>query len=683
MKAIGILGKKISMTQLPVASGEFRPVTAILVSNNIIVQVKTEAKEGYNSCQIAFEDCSKKNLNKPLLGHLNKKSIPPKRHLREIRNMAGFEVGSPVDLALFQAGEKVKVSGTSKGKGTQGVIKKYGYSRGNMTHGGGYPHRLIGSMGGGRGTNQGVPKGKKMPSRMGNEKTTQKSIIEKIDKEKQIIFIRGSVPVVGVAVGGYFLVRKKDNKQKQGTNLGEQQRQQVREAASQLVGNILDNQSNFNQLTTNPDGTRRNIDDVEEIFLSSGGGNQSSQITNSLSPAVLEQSWYELRPFIIACLQNLNQSLIEKEYLRAIQELKTIKELFEKYSQIRNNLVINKKRIGITNALSAISGLSRELLLFLKPSNNQSPTVYFPPDKIEQAQQDSVRVAHYLALYSALNKIPLPRNLASTATIKGEKVGGIGGLQHKLEASVNNGIDTFILSNENKKDKNKEQIHFISSVDQIKIALNEILNGNVEEKVHNCGKDKKPEEPQPRDPPQPDKPNSEITSEQLLSLVAEYCLREVPEDQRDFKNKLMSSCHNNSDYQGSVVRALKLREEYLGKLEKIQTNPQRNENQGKIGQLQKEIFYLTEQIRQLKSLNNKEDEINQLVKQIEEKNQEIKTLSENDIPHSPEENIEKRKKQLYQEYETKFKEIASIVANLTSEILTNLTNLSYNIKEIK
>ncbi|CAJ0841897.1 10670_t:CDS:2 [Entrophospora sp. SA101] len=628
------------MTQLPVASGEFRPVTAILVSNNIIVQVKTEAKEGYNSCQIAFEDCSKKNLNKPLLGHLNKKSIPPKRHLREIRNMAGFEVGSPVDLALFQAGEKVKVSGTSKGKGTQGVIKKYGYSRGNMTHGGGYPHRLIGSMGGGRGTNQGVPKGKKMPSRMGNEKTTQKSIIEKIDKEKQIIFIRGSVPVVGVAVGGYFLVRKKDNKQKQGTNLGEQQRQQVREAASQLVGNILDNQSNFNQLTTNPDGTRRNIDDVEEIFLSSGGGNQSSQITNSLSPAVLEQSWYELRPFIIACLQNLNQSLIEKEYLRAIQELKTIKELFEKYSQIRNNLVINKKRIGITNALSAI--------------------IYFPPDKIEQAQQDSVRVAHYLALYSALNKIPLPRNLASTATIKGEKVGGIGGLQHKLEASVNNGIDTFILSNENKKDKNKEQ-----------------------KKVHNCGKDKKPEEPQPRDPPQPDKPNSEITSEQLLSLVAEYCLREVPEDQRDFKNKLMSSCHNNSDYQGSVVRALKLREEYLGKLEKIQTNPQRNENQGKIGQLQKEIFYLTEQIRQLKSLNNKEDEINQLVKQIEEKNQEIKTLSENDIPHSPEENIEKRKKQLYQEYETKFKEIASIVANLTSEILTNLTNLSYNIKEIK
>ncbi|CAJ0748994.1 10395_t:CDS:2 [Entrophospora sp. SA101] len=682
------------MTQLPVASGEFRPVTAILVSNNIIVQVKTEAKEGYNSCQIAFEDCSKKNLNKPLLGHLNKKSIPPKRHLREIRNMAGFEVGSPVDLALFQAGEKVKVSGTSKGKGTQGVIKKYGYSRGNMTHGGGYPHRLIGSMGGGRGTNQGVPKGKKMPSRMGNEKTTQKSIIEKIDKEKQIIFIRGSVPVVGVAVGGYFLVRKKDNKQKQGTNLGEQQRQQVREAASQLVGNILDNQSNFNQLTTNPDGTRRNIDDVEEIFLSSGGGNQSSQITNSLSPAVLEQSWYELRPFIIACLQNLNQSLIEKEYLRAIQELKTIKELFEKYSQIRNNLVINKKRIGITNALSAISGLSRELLLFLKPSNNQSPTVYFPPDKIEQAQQDSVRkiVKDLLQNSSAgLEKVQnydiyilrVNKNLASTATIKGEKVGGIGGLQHKLEASVNNGIDTFILSNENKKDKNKEQIHFISSVDQIKIALNEILNGNVEEKVHNCGKDKKPEEPQPRDPPQPDKPNSEITSEQLLSLVAEYCLREVPEDQRDFKNKLMSSCHNNSDYQGSVVRALKLREEYLGKLEKIQTNPQRNENQGKIGQLQKEIFYLTEQIRQLKSLNNKEDEINQLVKQIEEKNQEIKTLSENDIPHSPEENIEKRKKQLYQEYETKFKEIASIVANLTSEILTNLTNLSYNIKEIK
>nr|CAG8662091.1 11495_t:CDS:1 [Entrophospora candida] len=161
----------MGMTQLPVISGELRPVTPIKVSNNIVSQVKTEEKEGYNSCQITFE-----------------------KHLREIRNMTGLEVGSLVDCSSFQEGDKIKITGTSKGKGTAGVIKKYGFSRGRMTHGGGYPHRLIGSMGGGRGTNQGIPKGKKMPGRMGNQKTTQLSIIEKIDKERQIIFVRGSVP---------------------------------------------------------------------------------------------------------------------------------------------------------------------------------------------------------------------------------------------------------------------------------------------------------------------------------------------------------------------------------------------------------------------------------------------------------------------------------------------------------
>ncbi|MEG7978489.1 MAG: 50S ribosomal protein L3 [Mollicutes bacterium UO1] len=195
MKTIGMLGNKWQMTQIfsPI-SGEIIPVTPILVSNNVVSQVKSESKEGYNACQISFNDCSEKSLNKPLVGHLKKNNVPPKKHLREIRGMSGFEVGSQIDLALFQEGEKIKITGTSKGKGTAGVIKKYRFTRGNMSHGGGYPHRLIGSMGGGRGTNQGIPKGKKMPSRMGNEKTTQSSVIEKIDKENQIIFVRGAVP---------------------------------------------------------------------------------------------------------------------------------------------------------------------------------------------------------------------------------------------------------------------------------------------------------------------------------------------------------------------------------------------------------------------------------------------------------------------------------------------------------
>ncbi|CAG8648166.1 5853_t:CDS:2 [Ambispora gerdemannii] len=108
--------------------------------------------------------------------------------------MTGFEVGSLIDCSLFQEGEKVKITGVSKGKGTAGVIKKYHFSRGRMTHGGGYPHRLIGSMGGGRGSNQGIPKGKKMPGRMGGKKTTQPAIVEKIDQASQIIFLRGAVP---------------------------------------------------------------------------------------------------------------------------------------------------------------------------------------------------------------------------------------------------------------------------------------------------------------------------------------------------------------------------------------------------------------------------------------------------------------------------------------------------------
>src|SRR4051812_29946581 len=168
-------------------------------------------------------------------------------------------------------------------------------------------------------------------------------------------------------------------------------------------------------------------------------------------------------------------------------------------------------------------------MIFLKPSKNQSSTIYFPPDKIEKAQENSVRkiveeliqnsstglekvknydvyilrvnsshegagpssgVAHYLALYSALNKMPLPRNLASTATIEGDKIGGIGGLQHKLASSVERGIDTFILAQKNESSSNQEQsfndtplnvaekikqVHFISQVSQIKTALLEIL----------------------------------------------------------------------------------------------------------------------------------------------------------------------------------------------------------------
>jgi len=193
MKKIGILGQKLGMTQLPSIMGVYVPVTSVLVANNWISQVKTEARDGYNSCQLAFQDCPNKSLNKPLLGHLKQKNITPKRHIREIRDMTGFEVGTSLDVSLFQEGEKIKVGGASKGKGFAGVIKRYNKRRGPMAHGSGY-HRGVGSLGSGRDNNRVLP-GKKMPGRMGNQKTTILNLqVEKIDKEKQIIFLRGSVP---------------------------------------------------------------------------------------------------------------------------------------------------------------------------------------------------------------------------------------------------------------------------------------------------------------------------------------------------------------------------------------------------------------------------------------------------------------------------------------------------------
>ncbi|MCE8163774.1 MAG: 50S ribosomal protein L3 [Candidatus Moeniiplasma glomeromycotorum] len=205
MSAVGILVEKMQMTQIPVR-GELVGVTPVGARGNVVSQVKTEAKEGYQSCQVAFEDCREKILNQCELGHLKKKNISPKKHLREIRDMKGFEVGSQVDLALFQEGEKVKITGTSKGKGFAGVIKRYHFGRGRMSHGGGPVHRHMGSATGGRGTNQGIPKGKKMPGRMGGQKTTQLSVIEKIDLENQIIFVRGAVPG---PVRGLIILRKK------------------------------------------------------------------------------------------------------------------------------------------------------------------------------------------------------------------------------------------------------------------------------------------------------------------------------------------------------------------------------------------------------------------------------------------------------------------------------------------
>lgn len=194
----------MEMTQIRVGE-ELIGSTPIGVGGNVVSQVKTKEKDGYIACQIAFKDCGEKSLSRPLLQHLKQQNIPPKKYLREIRDMIGFKVGAPVELNLFQEKETIKISGISKGKGTAGVIKRYHFGRGRMSHGGGPVQRHGGSMGGGRGTNQGIPKGKKMPGRMGNQKTTQESIIEKIDLANQVIFVRGAVPG---PVRGLIVLRK-------------------------------------------------------------------------------------------------------------------------------------------------------------------------------------------------------------------------------------------------------------------------------------------------------------------------------------------------------------------------------------------------------------------------------------------------------------------------------------------
>ncbi|KLL05059.1 MAG: 50S ribosomal protein L3 [Mycoplasmataceae bacterium RV_VA103A] len=195
------------MTQIFSEEGLLIPVTPIWVGDNVISQVKTKEKEGYNACQIAFGDCAEKNLNKPKLGHFKKKNVSPKKYLREIRNMSGFAVGFPIDLSHFEVGDEVDVTSNSHGKGTAGVHERFGNKLGPKSHGAGWPHRLIGSGAGGRGTNQGMPKNKKMPGRMGNERVTQKSRIEKKDPEKRIIFLRGAVPG---PVKGLVILKKID-----------------------------------------------------------------------------------------------------------------------------------------------------------------------------------------------------------------------------------------------------------------------------------------------------------------------------------------------------------------------------------------------------------------------------------------------------------------------------------------
>ncbi len=191
-----ILAKKIGMTQVfSPETGEMIAVTVLEAGPCVVTQVKTQEHDGYSAVQVGFGEIREKLVNKPEKGHFDKAGVEVKRFVRELRldNAEEYEVGQEIKADMFQAGDKVDVSGTSKGKGYQGAIHRYGLSRGPMEHGSKY-HRHAGSMG--PATSPGrVFKRKKLPGHMGNVATTVQNLeVVRADAEQNLILIKGSVP---------------------------------------------------------------------------------------------------------------------------------------------------------------------------------------------------------------------------------------------------------------------------------------------------------------------------------------------------------------------------------------------------------------------------------------------------------------------------------------------------------
>lgn len=190
----GILGRKIGMTQVFSKDGKLVPVTVIEVEPNVVTQVKTIENDGYNAIQLATVSVKEKHSNKASMGHTKKANTAPKRFLKEIRGVEtnSYTLGQELTASLFEAGEVVDVTGISKGKGYQGVIKKNNQSRGPMGHGSKY-HRGVGSLG--TMLPKRVLKGKALPSHMGDVQTTIQNLeIIKVDMDENCILVKGSVP---------------------------------------------------------------------------------------------------------------------------------------------------------------------------------------------------------------------------------------------------------------------------------------------------------------------------------------------------------------------------------------------------------------------------------------------------------------------------------------------------------
>ncbi len=195
MAVQAILGKKIGMTQIFDETGRAIPVSVVEAGPCVVTQVKTPEKDGYVAVQVGFGEVSPKRVNKPLKGHFKKGNVSPMRYLREVpvTDLSGLSVGSEIRVAdVFKAGDKVKITGTSKGRGFQGVVKRHHFHGGPQSHGS-MIHRKPQSSGATDAAR--TFKGVKKPGHMGAERVTQKGLtIVRVDAERNLLLVRGAVP---------------------------------------------------------------------------------------------------------------------------------------------------------------------------------------------------------------------------------------------------------------------------------------------------------------------------------------------------------------------------------------------------------------------------------------------------------------------------------------------------------
>ena len=193
MKAI--LGKKVGMTQIFTEAGEVVPVTVIEAGPEVVTQIKTVETDGYNAIQIGYEEQKPQRVNRPMTGHFEKSGVTPKKHLAEFRNDEGevYELGQVITVADFEEGKKLDITGVSKGKGTQGNIKRHGHHRGPMTHGSKHK-RLAGALAGATYPSRVFP-GNAGPGRMGRDTVTVQNVeLVKIETDRNLMLVKGAVP---------------------------------------------------------------------------------------------------------------------------------------------------------------------------------------------------------------------------------------------------------------------------------------------------------------------------------------------------------------------------------------------------------------------------------------------------------------------------------------------------------